>query len=62
MRRSGRYFGGGTVGIPPIVGSILLYSVADPSHNRHFVKAMKIFRLFSLFYRNGVILTWNLAP
>jgi hypothetical protein len=59
MRRSGRYFGGGTVGIPPIVG---LYSVAHPIHNRQFVKAMKMFRLFGLFYRNGVILTWNLAP
>ena len=62
MRRSGLYFGGGTVGIPPIVGSILLYSVAHPMHNRQFVKAMKMFRLFGLFYRNGVILTWNLAP
>ena len=48
---------GGTVGIPSISS---IYSVAHPMRNRHFVKAMKIFRL--LFYRNGVIFTDNLTP
>ena len=52
MRRSGRYLGGGgTVGIPSIVGFVLSL------RTRHFVKAMKIFRLVGLFYRGVVLRT-----